>query len=83
MSKITGNDIRPRSEFRFTNKPTNCAASTIAAVLPGELRVTRRASDLLNLPENTPVLVHWHGERRTDGFALTVGELKAKAKAYA
>lgn len=43
-----------------------------------ELRVTRRAADLLDLPE-TPVLAHWHGEWRTDGFATTVGELKDKA----
>jgi hypothetical protein len=26
-----------------------------------------------------PVIAHWHGEWRTDGFLLTVGGLKAKA----
>ena len=27
----------------------------------------------------TPVLAHWHGSYRTDGFSTTVGELKEKA----
>jgi hypothetical protein len=48
--------------------------------MPGELRVTRHASQLFDLPDRTPVLAHWHGQYRTDGFATTVGELKAKAK---
>jgi hypothetical protein len=78
-AKITGDDVRPASEFRFTKKPTVMAVSTFAAVLPNELLVTRRASDLFNLPGSTPVLAHWHGAHRTDGFALAVGELKAKA----
>jgi hypothetical protein len=58
------------------------AASTFLAILPDEVKVTRRATDLFDLPDKTPVLAHRHGERRTGGFAMTVGELKAKAAAY-
>jgi len=36
--------------------------------------VTRRPSDLLDLPSTTDVLAHWHGEWRTD---VTVGQLKS------
>jgi hypothetical protein len=32
---------------------------------------------------DTPVLAHWHGQYRTDGFSTTVAELKAKAKEFA
>jgi hypothetical protein len=76
--KITG-DVRDGSEFRFSAKPDNAAPSTFAAVLPNELRVTRHAAQLFGLPATTPVLAHWHGQYRTEGFATTVGELKAKA----
>ena len=62
--------------------PRNMAASTFLAILPDEVKVTRRATDLFDLPDKTPVLAHRHGERRTGGFAMTVGELKAKAAAY-
>jgi hypothetical protein len=31
---------------------------------------------LFHLPEDAPVLAHWHGSNRTDGFAMTVGMLK-------
>jgi hypothetical protein len=58
---------------------TDQAPSTFAALLPDELRVTKRAADLFKLPDDTPVLAHWHGQWRTDGFATTVGQLKAKA----
>jgi hypothetical protein len=75
--KITG-DVRPGADFRFTAKPTVAAASTFAALLPDELRFTRRAAELFNLPGDTPVLANWHGAHHTEGFATTVGELKAK-----
>jgi hypothetical protein len=76
--KITG-DVRPGHEFELTAKPTSKSKATFIVALPGELRVTRRLSDILDLPDNTPVIAHWHGQHRTDGFATTVGELKQKA----
>jgi hypothetical protein len=76
--KITG-DVRPGAEFQLTAKPSNMAQSTFAAVLPEEIRVTRRLTELFDLPNDTPVLAHWHGEWRTDGFATTIGELRIKA----
>ena len=75
--KITG-DVRPGSEFKLTSKPGNLASATFVAALPGELRVTRRLIDLFDLPDDTPVIAHWHGAHRTDGFATTVLELKQK-----
>jgi hypothetical protein len=75
---ITG-DVRPGSAFRFACKPSNVATSTFAALVGGGLVVTRQATKLFDLPDDTPVLAHWHGQWRTDGFATTVGELKSKA----
>lgn len=76
--KITG-DVRPGTEFQILTKPTSCASSTFAALTPEGLTVTRRLADLYAYPDDTPVLAHWHGSYRTDGFATTVGELKQKA----
>jgi hypothetical protein len=72
---ITG-DVRPGREFQLTAKPTNMARSTFVAAADGNLIVTRRVSDLFALPDETPVVAHWHGEHRTDGFDMTVGSLK-------
>ena len=79
MLSIIGDDLRPGDEFKFVSNPANRASSTFAALTSDGLLVTRRATDLFDLPKDTPVLAHWHGERRTDGFATTVGMLKAKA----
>lgn len=76
--EITG-DVRPGAEFEITAKPTNCASSTFAALTPNGLTVTRRLAELFAFPDDTPVLAHWHGSYRTDGFSTTVGELKEKA----
>ena len=81
QAPITG-EVRPGSEFRFENKPSNAAAATFAALVDGRLVVTRYAAHLFHLPDDTPVLAHWHGQWRTDGFATTVGELKAKAREF-
>jgi hypothetical protein len=78
---ITG-DARPGQEFQFATNPSNLAASTFFALVDGRLVVTRRADDLFCLPSETPVLAHWHGSYRTDGFAMTVGILKEKAQVY-
>jgi hypothetical protein len=78
--QITGS-VRSGAEFEFTVKPASKAPATFAALLPDELRVTNHAAELFSLPDATPVLAHWHGQWRTDGFATTVGELKAKAAA--
>lgn len=81
--KITGEDLRPGSEFQITSSIGAKARATFIAALPGELRVTRRLSDLLDLPEDTPVIANWHGQYRTDAFATTVGELKVKVSQLA
>jgi hypothetical protein len=52
------------------------------ALVNGEMVVTRRAADLFSLPDDTPILAHWHGQHRTDGFAMTVRLLKDKAKDF-
>jgi hypothetical protein len=78
---ITG-DVRPGNEFKFVRPPHHAAASTFTALADGRLQVTRHAETLFQLPDATPVLAHWHGDHRTDGFATTVGELKVKAKAF-
>ena len=83
MLSIIGGDLRPGDEFKFVLNPANCASSTFAALTGDGLLVTRRATDLFHLPKDTPVLAHWHGERGTDGFAMTVGTLKAKALVWA
>ena len=75
---ITG-DVRPSAEFEFTCEPRNMAQSTFTALTNGKLIVTRRFTDLCSLPDDTPVLAHWHGERRTDGFSTTIAQLKAKS----
>jgi hypothetical protein len=77
-----GYDLRPGSEFEFTSKPSNMAASTFTAITPERVIVTRRFTSLETLPPATPVIAHWHGERRTDAFLSTVGELQAKAEAW-
>ena len=76
--KITG-DVRPGNEFKVTSSATTKAPATFIAVLTDELRVTRKLSELFDLPDTTPVIAHWHGTHRTDGFTTTVAELKAKA----
>jgi len=78
MWKIEGPDVRDGSEFRLLRKPTQAQASTFSVLHDGGLYVTRKPTDVLSLfgdRPNLPVLAHWHGEYRTDGFALTVGEL--------
>jgi hypothetical protein len=82
MGEVITGDIRPGAEFRFTNKPSNKAASTFAALVDDKLVVTRRAEELFTLPDSTPVLAHWHGERRTDGFSMTVSLLEKKANEW-
>jgi hypothetical protein len=75
---LTG-DVRPGAEFRLTVKPWNAAPATFVAVTSTEIRVARRLVSLFDLPDATPVVAHWHGQYRTDGFALSVGELRALA----
>jgi hypothetical protein len=80
--KIVGDDIRRGQEFRFTATPTSKSSATFITVVNEEIIVTRRASDLFLLPNNHPIVAHWHGTRRTDGFATDVGELKRKAEEF-
>jgi hypothetical protein len=80
--KITGESLRSGSEFRFVTKPTVMAPANFVAIKENEIIVTRRPSELFNLPDHVWVIANWHGERRTDAFLLTVGDLKAKAKDF-
>ena len=44
--------------------------------------MTRRLTDIIHLPDETPVVAHWHGQHRTDGFSLTIADLKDMAVAW-
>ncbi len=79
IKAIEDDDLREGDEFRFTNKPNCKASSTFIAVRNDEVVVTRRFSNLENLPDDTPVIAHWHGQYRTEGFQSTIGALKKKA----
>lgn len=78
--KIEG--ANPGSGFRLTTKPSNMAHSTFTAITEDKAIVSRRLTDILSLNDNTPVIAHWHGQYRTEAFALTIKELKELAKAY-
>lgn len=78
--KIEG--ANPGNEFRLTTKPSNMAQSTFTAITTDKAIVSRRLTDILSLHDDTPVIAHWHGQYRTEAFALTVKELKELAKAY-
>lgn len=81
INSIIG-DVRPGEEFSFEKKPTNLAKATFVALVDGKLVVTRRAIELFSLPDETPILAHWHGNHRTDAFVMNVRTLKEKAAAY-
>lgn len=78
--KIYGSELKPASEFKFTNTLTSMSASTFSALTEEGLFVSRTFYDLKDLPEETPVMAHWHGARRTDAFVGTLGEFKQLAK---
>lgn len=75
-------DFRPGDEFRMTSKPNVKAASTFVALTDSKAIVTHYAEELFELPPETNVIAHWHGEWRTAAFLLTVGELKKKAEKF-
>jgi hypothetical protein len=70
--RIAGTDVRLGSDFRLTCKPSNAASATFVAV----------HADIIHLPDETPVVAHWHGQHRTDGFSLTIADLKDMAVAW-
>ena len=81
MITFAGTALRERNEFQILIRPENQASSTfMAPISETEILVTRRAQELFHLPDETPVVAHWHGGRRTAAFSLTIGLLKAKAK---
>jgi|HubBroStandDraft_6_1064221.scaffolds.fasta_scaffold725004_2 hypothetical protein len=80
--RITSESLRPAGEFRFVTKPGYAAAANFIAIRDNEVIVTRRATDLFVLPDDMSVIANWHGERRTDAFLLTIGELKARAAEF-
>ena len=73
-------DLRDGAEFRFVKKVNCQAPSTFTVVAQGMVIVTRRFSNLFKLPDDTPIVAHWHGQYRTEAFLSTLGKLKAKAK---
>jgi hypothetical protein len=77
--KIVGEALKPGSEFEYCARPDCQAAASFVAIGKDETIVTRRAADLFRLPDDTPVIANWHGERMTDAYLLTVAELKVKA----
>ena len=70
MLPIEGEDLRDGSEFEFVKSARLKADSTFIAILPDRLIVTRRYSKLMDLPSETPVIAHWHGQHRTDAFSF-------------
>lgn len=44
------------------------------------VEVYDRARDALSLPDDTPLMVQWPGQWRSDWFQLTVGELRAASE---
>jgi len=78
--KIYGPELHPAVEFKFMNTLTSMSASTFSALTEEGLFVSRTFYDLCALPDNTPVMAHWHGARRTDAFVGTLGEFKQMAK---
>src|ERR1700722_1229856 len=80
--RIAGTDVRLGSDFRLTCKPSNAASATFVAVHDGVILVTRRLIDIIHMPDETPVVAHWHGQHRTDGFSLTIADLKDMAVAW-
>lgn len=44
------------------------------------VEVYERARDVLDLPDETPLMVQWLGQWRSDWFQLTVGELRAASE---
>ena len=43
-----------------------------------EVRVIDRAAGVAELPEDTPVMVQWRGQWRSDFFSTTAGEVKRR-----
>jgi hypothetical protein len=80
--KIEGDDFLQAGDwFQFsTKKPHVAAQANFCIILPDKVYVTRYAKALWQHPDETPVIANWHGERRTDAYATTVGQLRAKAK---
>jgi hypothetical protein len=80
--KMTSNIIRSGDDFQLTAKPRSHSAHTFTAfVQPDNVYFTRRVAELFTLPDDTPVLVNWHGAHITEGYATSIGDLKAKAAA--
>jgi hypothetical protein len=61
---------------RLTHTPILAFPVTNDAV---KVEVYDKARDALTLPDNTPLMVQWPGQWRSDWFQLTVGELRAAA----
>ena len=62
---------------RLTHTPVLAFVISDEAVT---IKVYDRARDALDLPDETPLMVQWPGQWRSDWFQLTVGELRAASR---
>jgi hypothetical protein len=53
----------------------------IASEASVTVRIINKPNELLSLPDDTPVMGQWRGERRSDYFQFTVGQYRPYAKA--
>jgi hypothetical protein len=82
---IVGDDLSLQSGvwFQFASKKKDHVAwpATFCIFAEGIAYVTRYPNKLWRYPDETPVIANWHGERRTDSFVTSVGELREKGRA--
>jgi hypothetical protein len=77
--KITGDEWLADGKVYIPPKsPTAAAKSSFAVLTNGGLYVTRRPSEALAYPDDTPLLVSMYDLGRVYSMAMTVGELRIK-----
>ena len=81
--KVTAHHMRPGAEFQFADPPRTKAKAPIIAIHGNEVVATYYVSDLKRLPDEAIVVACWHGQWKTDGFHMTLGDLRAIAVAAA
>lgn len=81
--KVAAHHMRPGSEFQFADAPSRKAKAPIIAINGDEVVATYYVSDLKRMPDEAIVIACWHGQWRTDGFHMTLGDLRTIAAAAA
>lgn len=74
--KVTAHHMRPGAEFKFDDAPTSKLKAPIIAIHGDEVVATLYLNDLKRMPDDAVVIACWHGKWRTDGFSMTLGELR-------